>query len=409
MKKTLPDIQKSLDKLLLKHPEVEAYTIKNAAQFPHDHHTQDCQWLSDFIDRAWSHTYQRRDGAKNPRFVYSPGYLEWLLAPPWADKNLMYFVVDKKGRVAALAFALNKMLAIGNSKLKTVLNFCKSVDPDHTGKGIGQLLHFHEQKNLFEKGEPYDASLGWYDNLGSRKGGSMNTSKRVDPFLNLFEYPMLIRIIDYQRTIENTSLPPVQKFFARLTGGIPGKRHLPPHFSVRPFEKRDIDQVKSLLSMDGSPADDNTGRYIHNEDEIMRMLDFRPLYKDPFTTITTVMLENGQVVGLLHGYRIPVQDRRQDNVFFIDGIWMNSRISGERRHAFIVESLNIAWKEYNVYAAIAARGTFPEENLGKRIFLPVMDPHLRVRRRKLYMAITVLNEHVDLQLKHVKRMHIDHK
>lgn len=409
MEKTLFDIQKSIDKLLLKHPELSTYTIKNASQFPEYNHIHDYHWIAEFIERAWAHSYQRRDSTKISRFVYSAGYLEWLLGPPWADRELRDFVIDKSGKVAGISFGINKNIAIGASKFKIAMCFCKSVDPDHTGKGIAQLIHLNKQKKILEREEPYDAAAYWYDDLGRKKGGSMHTDTKIDPSLIFFEYPMLIRIFDYNRAVANSHLPPVQKIIARITGGIPEKPHLPRYLSVRRFEKNDLEQITSLLSLDQVPTTDSVGRYFYTEEEILRMLDFRPRYQDPFTTITTVMVEKGQVVGLLYGFRIPIQEKRQDNIFLIDGIWMNSRISIDKRHAFIVESLDIAWKEYNIYAAITVKGTFPEDNLGKRIFLPVMDPYLRVRRKKLYMAMAAFNEPVERRLKNTEKIHIDHK
>jgi len=408
MKKTIDDIENSFAKLLSKHPELSDYTIENAGQFPPDHNIHDYNWVAGFIERAWAHTYQRRDGTKISRFIYSPGYLEWLLNASWADKGLMDFVIDKNAGIAGLAFGLNKNLSIAHSTFRIAMYFCKSVDPDHTKKGIGQFIHHHEQKSLLEREGLYDASAYWFDDLGKKKGGSMNTDKRIDSSLVFFEYPMLIRIIDPERAVENTYLSAVQKPFVRLFSGIP-KKSLSMRLTVRPFERNDLDQVLLLLSLDIFPTSTAIGRYRHSEEEILRILDFRPDYQDSFTTISTVLVEKSQIVGLLYGFRIPIQEKSKDNIFFIDAIWVNSRISKENRSAFIAESLRFAWSEYDVYAAIVVKGTFPEDNLGSLIFLPVMYPDWKFRRRGLHMAIAALNERTERYLKNAKKMYIDQK
>ncbi|MEW5723277.1 MAG: hypothetical protein AB1896_09235 [Thermodesulfobacteriota bacterium] len=406
MIKNLETIEQTLTQLCLRHPELMRISVKSPSEISTSHPILDYGYLADFIARAWDHTYRSKEGRREVRFHYTPGYLEWLLASPWLDKNLTGIALDHEERVLGLSYGINKTLRLGGKSFRIGLHSGLSVAPEYVGKGIAQYIHFNVQKKIVESGPSYDGSAYWWDGKNVKRGHSLDTFRRNDPLLKFFSYDLLNRIFDYERALDNISLIPLQKPFAKFLSGVPEPR-LPHNYQILEFASGDLEEVQLFLNE--IEIGELVGRYQFNKEELWRILSFRPRPDDIFTTFCTLLRSDGALKGALYGYRTPLVQLNTDQVMFLDGIWIAPHLDPAIKKAFVAESLRVAYEAYDVYAALTMKGTFPVENCPRPLFQPVTLPQWIPQKRHFFMGIFAYSQEFDEELKKAQGFFIDHK
>ncbi len=145
MLKTKEDLERQFEALYKKHPNLEDLVVKTRSDYPEGHKVHDYNWMAKFIDKAWFYTYTNPDNTRKSRFIYSSNYLEWLLGGNKINDELTIFVEDKNGEIVGLMGGVSRKLKVKNF-FNVGTYWGISVPPEHTKKGISQLLFFKMQE-----------------------------------------------------------------------------------------------------------------------------------------------------------------------------------------------------------------------------------------------------------------------
>ncbi|MEA3333451.1 MAG: hypothetical protein U9Q58_07635 [Pseudomonadota bacterium] len=415
MIKTQTILDAQLQKLLAKHPALKDLVVKTAADYPDSHPVNDYDWLAAFIDKCWRATYHAKNGPKKSRFIYTPNYLKWLLDTPAIDKRLTTVISDKAGQILGITYGMNKTLNLGGENLKVVVQTGISVHPEHTKKGIAQLVYLSCHAFAIETG--YDGTIGWFDAQNNEKGHTLNIFRRTDPFLEVDVGSFFAKIFDYKKAVAVNKFNFLQKTFLKLVSGVPqaGNRG---GFKTELIATSDnLDEIAAFINS-GARCDlqdaQSPGHYHYTKAELTRLL----LYQSPThskenpalkTTATLLTDNHGTIQGLLHGYNIPVEEKSTGNIFFIDNILTTKTIPTKAKTDFIKNSLAIIAKEQDVYGALVVDNTCSLKSLTYRLFSPVLSQDLLPKKQLLVRGILSYTENFDKALDAVEKIYVDHK
>ena len=408
MLKTKKDLDRQFEALYQKHPNLKDLVVKTRADYPKDHKVHDYNWMAEFINKAWAHTYTNPDNTKKNRFLYTPNYLEWLLGGNKTNDNLTIFVEDKGEKILGLTYVFNKKL-----KNKEIYNISihsgMSILPEYNKKGIAQLLFFNMQKNALEK--KHKTQIYWFDFKNNKKGHSLNTFKKKDNCIIISSHNIFVKIFDYDKTIAVNEFNPFLKKSTKLVAGVPKLKNNGKLKTMLAPEEL-LPEITNFMN---NAYNNNIAHYVYDEDEAKRLLFYsskpnknQEIYNPPLKTTATILLDNREIKGLMYGYNIPVEEKSRGEIFFIDNI-ITKEIGILDKINFVNNSLNLIANTNDVYGAIVIDDTCNLSGLKYTVFVPALSKDLIPKKQKLVRGITNFDESFSENLNYIKKIYIDHK
>jgi hypothetical protein len=363
--KTKEILNNQVNAVLDKHPNLKNFTVVSANELPKSHMFHDRVQLARYIDLCWDHTYTRKDGKKEARFLYTPGYLEWILDPPFGNLDVTPVLMDKHGKVVGVLFNTKRDYWFeGRNGYITGIQSGMSIHPKYTRQGLFQLGIFSAHDQMIQNG--YDAYLTWFDGKKSQIGTSLGTFRRKDACLHFFKnFTMYASAFDFNEVVSATNLQFYEKLAIRFRSGIPDKRSM--NVEIVDLNDRLIPQITDMLNGLRYKAD-----YVRSwsEDEVKKTFDFTPSTCKDHRTISTIGVQDGKVVALCYGYRIPLKDKKISYTYFIDGIDFDDSLSLVDKKTFMFESYKKARDQFHCTNAVYLNNSHAgNSELEKFVFL----------------------------------------
>ena len=386
------------DKLLKKHPELDEYEASRLKDLPADHYFRDLKNVAEHIETCWSYTYSEDIKNKKSRFIYSAGYLGWLLSSPSEGfENIMVVTQKTTGRVAGSALMIPRTIRFGQTEFKSGILTGLSVHPDHTGRGIAQLCHIERERLLQSTNENTPVVI-WWDAINSEKWHSLGIFKKKQYQIDFIgKYPLLVRFFDYKTTIETVYVPAYEKPLLRLIARIkPARSDM--------VEQMTPDNAEQFYDKFLFPINEKKflERRWTKEGFIHDAAFVNPYDNDDFAPLYFAFKKNSEVVGGFLGFRTLSSQIKASKVLFTDHVFFDEALSMKERKTLIKGVETIAYLDYGVFGCMCVGGFENEDVFKKMGYIPTY-PNIR------YLVLGISSPFEFNRIPAMNEVFIDHK
>lgn len=339
------DFNQSLDALMKKHPELDKFTLGRISDLSSDNTSRDIQNIADHVDASWSSTYQVDGKIANSRFIYTAGYLDWILGSGQGHEEKVFTVMDDDN-IAGLAFFVPRTVKFEDDTFDSGILTGISINPSYSGQGVMQLLTLYMKDQIFKDNgdKPY---FIWWDNINDKKGHSLTVFKEKDPTLDFVgAYPLLYKMFDSSTATDVLDIPFYEKPLVKLLSGV--KHSI--RANVRPMDEDLASEGYDKLL--ASPDSSRRLQRVFSKSEFVRQATYQnDRQNDDFSPIHLAYTTDSGVQAMLLGYRIPVKQKGTGKFMFVDNLISNDHLSNSELRRFLTESEAIANEEYNAFGA----------------------------------------------------------
>jgi len=290
--KTEKDILKQKKNLLIKHPNLNRFSVKPVREVFSDFRT-----IASFVDDSWQDTYQDQE-----RFDYNEDYLNWVFGENGFNSEKSIVVKDQMGEICGVFMFTPRTINDDGSNIKTGIQTALSISPDAKGLGLAQLIHLESQLRGIAD---LDSHIYWYDSHVKANPPSHQIFTRLeeDYFVKHGKYPLMVRPLDYSRVVENANLNVFERLGLRVLSGHPKKVPV-----IEFIDSSNIEEVSNYL---------NDFNRIFSPDELSNYADFIGENTE-FTSAGVALRKQGDIKGAAVGYTLDIIGKNQDTAFFLD-------------------------------------------------------------------------------------------
>jgi ribosomal protein S18 acetylase RimI-like enzyme len=353
----LPD--KSLDPietLKSRHPESGHFSVCALADLPGNHRLWNLHAISEFMETAWAESYQMGAGQSKSRFVFTAGYLDWLLAAKTDFRESVLVAIEPDtNEVAGLILMVPRQMQWHDRQFQSGILTGLSVAPSHRRRGIGQLLHFAAKRTLFEQNQGQPVFM-WWDSACSGRGQAMRTFLRQDHNVVVAgRHAMLYRIFDGVAAARVLDLSWYEKLY--LTAFADRNRNLRRKIqnSVQLMSTEDAEEVFDTLLVTRR-SDRILGRRFTKGSFVNETCFVPSDTDDPFRPLSFVYRSGGKPKAALWGYRIPVRQVDTGGIMVTDQLILDGSLSRRQRRRFVRNCEQIALEQFDVMGNMYFRG-----------------------------------------------------
>lgn len=300
-----------------RHPELRHYELRESG-----HASIRIDELEARMRAAYTHTYEVRDRARPSRFDYTRGYLRWVLAPEQEGSCLITLEHLPTGRTAGSAFLVPRRILIRGTVHESSIVTGLSIDPDHTGIGCGQLLHFACQRRALEQG-PDVPHFYWWDGALRGRWTCRSTVGRNDSNLRLIgSNAILYKVLDAASVRSALRLSLFEKLALRAM-----RHRNRSTITAHCVTPRTATEICEFLADSSTKAVSRAW----SPDELLREATFtNPYPEDPFRPIVRQFRDSrGGLLGIFFGYVLPVVQTGRIQALVIDHLFCRNGLEPE--------------------------------------------------------------------------------